>query len=262
MARAVGIIFYPLLITGAFLLLVTFFADDNDVDTNRHHRRLGYVLPSTPNFDPLVEKMQQEKAEAEEAGQQEESVVYFGEEGKFNMTRRLEALFPSVDRTPADGKISFQEMEDWNMGQAVDRLAYRTQKELLTHDTDSDGAISFLEYLPQFSSSDIAKNEMEHGQAGWWMGLFRLADVNENGRLDFYEFNNFLHPEDSQNRDIQIWLLKANIKRMDGDEDGRLNFEEFSQYVYGIYKTYVEFEKTRVPTAHDKFAELDIDHDK
>ncbi|CAN1170666.1 45 kDa calcium-binding protein [Linum perenne] len=264
MARAVGIIFYALL-TGSFVLIITiisFFS--SDVETHRPHRRLGYVLPPPTHFDPLIEKMQREAQEkVAMAGEVEpESVVYFGEDGKFNITKRLEALFPAVDKSPVDGKINFHEMEEWNMAQAVDRLAYRTQKELLTYDKDRDGAISFPEFLPQFSGVDIEKNETGYGQAGWWMKLFKTADVNGNRKLDFYEFNNFLHPEDSQSKDIQLWLLKGNMKRMDDDGDEVLNFAEFSVYVYAVYKTYAEFEKIRVPTAEEKFAQLDVDHDK
>ncbi|CAI0397475.1 unnamed protein product [Linum tenue] len=155
-------------------------------------------------------------------------------------------LFPSLDKSPADGKISFSEMENWNVAQGADRLAYRTQKELLSRDRDDDGAVSFHENFPQFSTLDLAKNEMGHGQAGWWMELFKLADVNGNGNLDFHEFNNFLHPEDSHDRKIKIWLIKDKIKK----------------HAYDVYKTYVDFEKTRVPTAEEKFADLDVDHDK
>ncbi|CAI0397474.1 unnamed protein product [Linum tenue] len=171
-------------------------------------------------------------------------------------------LFPSLDKSPADGKISFSEMENWNVAQGADRLAYRTQKELLSRDRDDDGAVSFHENFPQFSTLDLAKNEMGHGQAGWWMELFKLADVNGNGNLDFHEFNNFLHPEDSHDRKIKIWLIKDKIKQMDGDGDERLNFDEFVKHAYDVYKTYVDFEKTRVPTAEEKFADLDVDHDK
>ena len=35
----------------------------------------------------------------------------------------------------------------------------------------------------------IEKNEMGHGEAGWWMLQFRNADVDRNGTLDFDEFN-------------------------------------------------------------------------
>ncbi|CAL1404466.1 unnamed protein product [Linum trigynum] len=252
MARAVVIILYALLITGAVALLFSSIPPRQPAAAGVH-RRLGYnKLPSSPNFDPpLLEKTHRP----------DDAVTYFGEEGRFNITKRLVALFPAVDKSPADGRIGFSEMADWNVARGSDRLAYRTQKELLSRDRDGDGAVSFKEFFPQFSSVDLANNEMGHGQAGWWMELFKIADVNENGILDFHEFNNFLHPEDSHNTRIKIWLLKEKIKRMDDDGDERLDFNEFVTYAYSAYKTYVEFEKIRVPTAEEKFADLDVDHD-
>ncbi|KAG5229533.1 calcium-binding EF hand family protein [Salix suchowensis] len=191
------------------------------------NRRLGSKF-SKPNFDPL--------AEAEDAGE------YLSDDGRLNITLRLLVLFPLLDKKPRDGLISFEELEAWNVVQARERLAYRTQREIQSRDKDGDGAISFKEYLPQFSDEDIEKNEMGHGEAGWWMLQFRNADVDRNGTLDFDEFNNFLHPEDSNNRDIQIWILREKLKRMDDDRDGKLNLAEFSTYAYDGYKSYAEFE--------------------
>jgi hypothetical protein len=51
---------------------------------------------------------------------------------------------------------------------------------------------------------------------------------------------------------------------MDYDGDGKLDFAEFLEHAYGIYKNYVEFEAAgaHVPTAEEKFAELDVNKDK
>lgn len=51
---------------------------------------------------------------------------------------------------------------------------------------------------------------------------------------------------------------------MDYDGDGKLNFEEFLEHAYDIYKNYVEFETAGadVPTAEEKFAQLDVNKDK
>ncbi|KAJ6340678.1 hypothetical protein OIU77_008438 [Salix suchowensis] len=240
------------------------------------NRRLGSKF-SKPNFDPLAVKMQriaEEKGYAGEgdainlennshATEAEDAGEYLSDDGRLNITLRLLVLFPLLDKKPRDGLISFEELEAWNVVQARERLAYRTQREIQSRDKDGDGAISFKEYLPQFSDEDIEKNEMGHGEAGWWMLQFRNADVDRNGTLDFDEFNNFLHPEDSNNRDIQIWILREKLKRMDDDRDGKLNLAEFSIYAYDGYKSYAEFEPNgaRVGTKLEKFLELDMNKD-
>lgn len=68
---------------------------------------------------------------------------------------RLIILFPLLDREPKDGVVGFNELEAWISQRAMDRLNYVTQVELETKDKDGDLALSFNEYLPQFSKKDI-----------------------------------------------------------------------------------------------------------
>lgn len=51
---------------------------------------------------------------------------------------------------------------------------------------------------------------------------------------------------------------------MDHDRDGKLNFDEFLHHTYNIYKNYIEFETQGddIPTAEEKFDELDLDEDE
>lgn len=77
------------------------------------------------------------------------------DEGRLNITLRLLVLFPLLDNSPKDEAISYEELNDWIAGQAKERLNYRTRKELAFHDKNGDGAISFHEYLPQFTEEDI-----------------------------------------------------------------------------------------------------------
>ncbi|KAG6746601.1 hypothetical protein POTOM_048961 [Populus tomentosa] len=266
------------LITIAFIVFITFSPINNRRRTTPGlNRRLGSRF-SMPDFDPLVVKMQRLAEEKGYAGagdainlgkngfakEVEDADEYLSDDGRLNITLRLLVLFPLLDKKPRDGLISFEELEAWNVEQARERLAYRTQREIQSRDKDGDGAIDFKEYLPQFSNEDIERNEMGHGEAGWWMQQFRNADVDRNGTLDFDEFNNFLHPEDSNNEDIQKWILRDKLKRMDDDLDGKLNLAEFSMYAYdGNYKSYAEFEPNvaRVGTAEEKFLELDVNKD-
>ncbi|KAF8008389.1 hypothetical protein BT93_K2155 [Corymbia citriodora subsp. variegata] len=239
----------------------------------RSNRRLGITLPHL-TFDPLVIELER-RGEGGRAGQEGPPAStgigspistneYLTDEGKLNVTSRLLFLFPLLDSAPKDGAVSFDELEAWNLGQARDRLSYQTQKELAFFDRDGDGAISFREYLPRFSDEDIDRNGSAHGEAGWWKEQFLNADVDRNGTLSFNEFMDFLHPEDSNNTGIWKWILGQKLKRMDYDSDGKLNLDEFTDHIYDIYKNYVEFEAYggHVPTAEQKFTNLDVNNDK
>ncbi|OMO93536.1 Calcium-binding EF-hand [Corchorus olitorius] len=86
-------------------------------------------------------------------------------------------------------------------------------------------------------------------------------DKNGDGVISFTDL---LHPEDSDNENVQTWLLREKTKRMDEDHDGKLNFKEFLDHAFNIYKTYADFETASalVPTAEEKFLELDINKNK
>ena len=134
---------------------------------NRSHqqatRRLGFKFPN-PTFDPLVTEM--ERLAAEERGENAigvdnqnhkiiDSYRNYYDEGRLNISLRLLVLFPLLDNSPKDGVISYEELSDWINGQAIERLNYRTTKQLEFYDKNGDDAISFHEYLPQFTEEDI-----------------------------------------------------------------------------------------------------------
>ena len=60
--------------------------------------------------------------------------------------------------------------------------------------------------------------------------------------------------------DIYIYIYR----RMDDENDERLNFKEFKDHVYSTYQTYMDFETAGgyVPSAGQKFAELDVNKDQ
>lgn len=50
----------------------------------------------------------------------------------------------------------------------------------------------------------------------------------------------------------------------DHETDGKLNFNEFEDHLYSTYESYVDFETSGgdVPSAKDKFADLDVNKDQ
>ncbi|XP_050236287.1 uncharacterized protein LOC126686289 [Mercurialis annua] len=271
---------YPALATAFVILMITSRINKHDNKPNLVglNRRLGNPFP-IPTFDPLVVTIHR-VAEAKGLSEQgdpghriDTNVVveaagdaheYVSDDGALNMTRRLMFLFPFIDNAPKDGKVNFEELQNWNKEQAVERLIYRTEKEMELHDKDDDGNISFSEYFPQFSKEHIEKNSVAHGEAGWWMIQFKNADVDQDDFLDTDEFNDFLHPEDSSNEEIQKWILKEKIRLLDDDGDKQINFAEFSTHVYSVYKIYGEFEaiKNNLSTPEEKFEALDTNKDE
>ncbi|CAM8979666.1 unnamed protein product [Rhodiola kirilowii] len=208
-------------------------------------------------FDPLVANMERRAENGDGNGMANEvkgAYDYFNDEGKLNITLRIIVLFPWRDTSPKDGYVDFKELEAWNTRMAMGRLNYRTQREIEARDKDADGTIGLR---------DISTICPMRNSAGWWREQFENADIDRNCTLDFTEFKDFLHPEDSQNEKIQKWLLKEKIKRMDYDEDGRLTYSEFVERAYDTYRNYIDFESAcaNVPSPETIFGQLDVNKD-
>ncbi|KAG4954448.1 hypothetical protein JHK82_040033 [Glycine max] len=255
MSRAVVYI----LIATAILFFIFRSPLNHEESKGRLNRRFGYkLLERAPKFDPLVtniERVVENKMYHEPAPRMlsnldstasvsdaVETYQYLTSGGKLNTTLRLIILFPLLDREPKDGVIDFNELEAWISQRATERLDYLTQAELDSKDKNRDLAVSFKEYLPQFSEMDIGKKEMGHGEAGWWMERFEVADINHNGLLNFTELK----------------------ERMDNENDGKLNFNEFEDHLYSTYESYMDFETNggHVHSPKDKFVELDVNKDQ
>ncbi|KAL5726870.1 hypothetical protein ACHQM5_000118 [Ranunculus cassubicifolius] len=270
---------YSLLAT-AIILFLTFSPSPSRQKNPNHlnfHRRIG--INHAP-FDPLIAKLIIENSNSNTKppptppnispipknpfmGIFEDPEEYFTSEGEFNIKGRLQILFPLLDNSPEDGSLSLNELERWNLQQASDQLTYRTLETMNEIDKDRDGAITFEEYFPKYSNEDINRNDMTHGQAGWWKEKFDSADADENEELHFAELMDFLHPEDSINDKVQLWSSNEKIRGMDYDKDGKLNFVEFQNQAYDNYKNNFEFETggDDVLNVEEKFQELDVNKD-
>ncbi|KOM48361.1 hypothetical protein LR48_Vigan07g206500 [Vigna angularis] len=271
-----------ILIATAVLLYKCLFPLSQDEPKGSLNRRFGYkLLERAPNFDPLVADIEREvekKTTHSEPVPRTSTTLdnttspndvsgtyqYLTSGGKLNTTLRLIILFPLLDREPKDGVVGFEELEAWVTQRASERLDYLTQAELDSKDKNGDLAISFKEYLPQFSEKRIEENKMLHGEAGWWKERFEVADVDHNGLLNFTELRDFLHPEDSDNKETLKWMLRDRLKRKDDEKDGKMNFNEFVDHVYGTYETYMTFETHggSIPSPKEEFFQLDVNKDK
>ncbi|XP_057731695.1 uncharacterized protein LOC130946840 isoform X1 [Arachis stenosperma] len=263
------VVVYLLIATAILGFIVFSPCNPNEEPNARLNRRLGFMLQDrAPHFDPLMVKIKTHPPRSLDNSSSVKDVAdtyqYLTSAGRLNTTLRLIILFPLLDREPKDGAVSFNELQAWITQRAMERLDYVTQAELDSKDMDQDSALSFREYLPNFSQNDIEKREMGHGEAGWWMEKFNTADIDHNAVLNFTELRDFLHPEDSENQNMLKWLLRDRLKRIDDGTDGKLDFKEFEDHVYVTYESYMDFESngTNVPNAKDKFSELDVNKDQ
>lgn len=195
---------------------------------------------------------------------------YLNDEDRFNVSHRLTMLFPNVDVAPADGLLSNQELKDWHLRQALQDVLHRTDRDIELYDKNHDGFISLGEYEPPSWVRDSV-NTSAYGIAnGWWMGdHFNASDEDGDGLLNRTEFNNFLHPADSNNPKLIEWLCKEEVRERDSDKDGRLSFKEFYHGLFDLIRNYDEeisneshvhgHESIREAAAKKLFLELDRD---
>ncbi|KAG9441058.1 hypothetical protein H6P81_016912 [Aristolochia fimbriata] len=177
------------------------------------------------------------------------------EEGYLNVTRRLVYLFPLLDMRPQDGEISFEELGAWNEIQASRRLFYKTRMTMEDRDENGDGVVTLREYLRHFQ-----EHEMEQRKAEWWEERFHCADADKDEALNFVEFNDFLHPEDSKNPKVQEWFFSEKIRELDQNHDGKLSYVEFLDQAYEIYWDDFKDEDQKDP--EEIFVELDTNIDQ
>jgi calumenin len=71
---------------------------------------------------------------------------YINDAVRFNVTRRVEALFPKIDVDPADGLVTGAELAAWNLASTRREVLHRTARDLDLHDRDHDGRVAFSEY--------------------------------------------------------------------------------------------------------------------
>lgn len=204
----------------------------------------------------------------------------------FNISERLHELFPLIDGN-SDGKVTKVEMEVWHFQVGKNSSIMRANNEFNASDVDEDGYVTLKEYLADDfellekldSGKELNEDEPDFYNMDWARSSragFKIADVNDDGKLDHAEFYNFLHPEESGNEKMYQHLIFEVVRDRDDDKDGKLNFNEFKEnlwfelkpdhdmiddYRQDGYEHNPEHEEEDITAAKGKFTELDTDKD-
>ncbi|KAL6592206.1 hypothetical protein ACP70R_049539 [Stipagrostis hirtigluma subsp. patula] len=192
---------------------------------------------------------------------------YINDAARFNLTRRVEALFPRIDVDPADGAITGDELAAWNLASARREVLHRTERELELHDRNHDGRIAFSEYERPSWAWRFDEHKSTNDGVGWWKEEhFNASDMDGDGFLNLTEFNDFLHPADTTNPKLIHWLCKEEVRERDKDNDGKLNFQEFFSGLFYSIRHYDDEASTDDSSGSDapakkSFAQLDLDKD-
>ncbi|KAL3824284.1 hypothetical protein ACJIZ3_020313 [Penstemon smallii] len=291
------------------LLLISHNNNNSNPHGGQHHHHRGrrlkirsnftFTAPADPHrhhdhaaFDPLVADIERKREDREWEHQyfqshHPESISapghesqpewedfmdaedYLNDEEKFNVTSRLVILFPKIDVDPVDGYVSEGELTEWNLQQSQREVLHRTVREMETHDRNKDGFVSFAEYEPPtwVTNSD---NDSFGYDMGWWKEEhFNASDADGDGLLNITEFNDFLHPADTSNPKLLLWLCKEEIRERDSDRDGKVNFKEFFHGLFDLVRNYEEdghnstheFNDSLEAPAKKLFTQLDKDGD-
>ncbi|CAI5998809.1 unnamed protein product [Closterium sp. NIES-65] len=156
-----------------------------------------------------------------------------------NLSHRLALLFPLLDTSPPDGRVSQSELATWLL--AVERAAslHRTRREMEAVDSDADGRITLDEAL----EDELADQAVHHGEGGWQhVGgeeqrreleqRFHVADADGDGHLSLTELNSYLHPEDSDDPSLRNLTLLQEFRERDSDNDSRISLAEFKATLF------------------------------
>ncbi|KEH44431.1 calcium-binding EF hand-like protein [Medicago truncatula] len=282
-------------------LIVLFFLSSHSPFNNHHsshrHRRLklrsNFTLsPSRSHsshqpvpFDPLVAELERHREDKQweqqhiqhapphESQPEWEDFMnaedFINDEDKFNVTSRLLLLFPKIDVDPADQFVDLHELTMWNLQQAHREVLHRSQREMELHDKNHDGFVSFSEYDPPSWVKSADKESFGYDMGWWKEEHFNASDADGDGVLNLTEFNDFLHPADSNSTKLQQWLCKEEIRERDSDRDGKVNFKEFFHGLFDLVRNYDEeshndshhSDNSLDAPARKLFAQLDQDGD-
>ncbi|CAI5502857.1 unnamed protein product, partial [Closterium sp. Naga37s-1] len=155
-----------------------------------------------------------------------------------NLSHRLALLFPLLDTSPPDGRVSQSELATWLL--AVERAAslHRTRREM-----EAGGRRCGRQDHSGRGARRRTCRPVHQGEGGWQhVGgeeqrreleqRFHVADADGDGHLSLTELNSYLHPEDSDDPSLRNLTLLQEFRDRDSDNDSRISLAEFKATVF------------------------------
>lgn len=187
-------------------------------------------------FEAMEEFLEHEAEEEDLQELGEGNPADFLEEGLFNISDRIIKLFPLIDASPSDGRISLDEMTAWHLRIAEQGSVHRTLRELKASDANGDQQATLQEALVSVGMGD-PDDETIQDQRESYIRRFHLADVNKDDVLNVTEFHDFLHPEESSN-DALLQALIQDEMRFEQDEDSEEAKRSKEEKLHGSFQSF------------------------
>lgn len=140
-----------------------------------------------------------------------------------------------------------------------------------TIDADNDGSLSLEEFQQAFellagspTSGSLCKSPMtrDDPQGAWLEHIFKMADIDKNGRLNFPEFVAVTFDWNTLERSVLDGILKRLFNQLDRDGNGQVSMEELASIFKGAL-SWSELEQvcTRIDADQDGHVTLQELHD-
>ncbi|KAK9144039.1 hypothetical protein Syun_013439 [Stephania yunnanensis] len=173
-----------------------------------------------------------------------------------NMERE-EGLLSKIDELPNLFSGEIEGPEEYFNAEGMLNITKRLEILFpLLDSSPEDGVLSFKELE--------AWNVRQAMERLIYMTKIEMLESDGIRSLNFTEYKDSLHQEESETEKIQLWLLKEKIRGKDYDKDGKLNLTEFRDFVSETQRIYNELESGEddMQNIEENFAELDLNMDK
>jgi len=151
--------------------------------------------------------------------------------------QRLRNLVEKKIDTDKDGFVNSEELYQWTL-KAYDRFEVDDlREEIQIVDENKDGEVSWKEHCADVYGQECAEQEdcfvdpvTDEDKANAFNYnkdklLFKAANLNGDGTLDFAEYVVFKHPRRSEATSRVV--VQSKLDQLDSDKDGALTLEEF-----------------------------------